>query len=468
MSDPRPTTLTGWGRTAPSVATVRAVRTVPDAAAAVAAAPPRGVIARGLGRSYNDAAQSAGGTVLDLTGLDEVTAFDHVAGRITAGAGLSLGRLLGHVLPAGWCVPVLPGTRAVTLGGALAADVHGKDHHVRGSFADHVASFDLLAADGEVQRVDRDRAPRLFAATAGGMGLTGVVTAVTLRLVRVETAWVRVETARAADLDEVLAQLAAARDDAPSSVAWLDLTGPPGRPLRRGPHARAVPAGRLGRGVVSRAWPATAAEVASLASPPADPLADAPRTRLRVPRGLPSGLLRPTAVAALNEARYRAAPTAPRQRLEHLSTYTHPLDGVADWNRVYGPAGLVQYQFVVPAGAEPALRRAVERLAGAPVPVTLAVLKRFGPGNDGMLSFPLAGWTLAVDLPNGPGVRELLDRLDEDVLAAGGRVYLAKDARLPARHLPAMYPRLEAFREVRREVDPDGRLTSDLARRLGL
>jgi len=199
------------------------------------------------------------------------------------------------------------------------------------------------------------------------------------------------------------------------------------------------------------------------------PLAYAPRQRLGVPRGTPPVVLAPMVARAFNELWYRKAPRSPREALSSIPAFFHPLDGVADWNRVYGPDGFVQYQFVVPDAAADVVRSTLERLARAGVPSYLAVLKRFGDGNDGMLSFPIRGWTLALDIPAGaPGVAEALDACDDEVVAAGGRVYLAKDARLDPRHLSAMYPRLAEFRDARRRLDPDGRMQSNLARRLGL
>jgi decaprenylphospho-beta-D-ribofuranose 2-oxidase len=445
-----PQLLTGWGRTAPSAATIRRITRVEQVVDAYLAAGPRGVAARGLGRSYGDAAQNAGGLVLDLTGLERILAFDVPTGTLRAEAGLSIDRLLRAVLPFGWFVPVTPGTRFVTLGGALAADIHGKNHHVDGSFAAHVTGFTLVTPDGQVRWVTPEGEPRIFWATAGGMGLTGTITSVELRLRPVTSAWMRVDTERGRDLDDLLERLR--RDDHRTaySVAWLD-------GVARG--------GRLGRGVITRGWHADADEV----RPPVDdPLRFAPSTRLAAPDLFPPGVLNRASVAAFNELWYRRAPRQRHGELQQLGTFFHPLDGVADWNRIYGPRGFLQYQFVLPASEEAMLRRIVERISSSSLASFLAVLKRFGPANDGLLSFPTDGWTLALDFPNVAGLRELLDGLDELVVAAGGRHYLAKDARMPPHVLQATYPRLDEFREVRAELDPHGRLTSDLARRLDL
>jgi decaprenylphospho-beta-D-ribofuranose 2-oxidase len=452
VADPAtPTLLTGWGRTAPSAAHLRPARTVDEVAAAVRDAPPRGIIARGLGRSYNDAAQVAGGEVLDLTALTGAPVAEP-DGTVTAPAGVSFDRLLHVLAPRGLTLPVSPGTRAVTLGGALAADVHGKDHHVRGSFADHVTAFTLVTADGRPRRVTRDHDPELFAATAGGMGLTGVVVEVTFRPSPIDSTWFAVDTDRATHLDAVLSLLGSGPSASTHDVAWLDAT---------------ATGAALGRGVVTRARAATRQEVLAAGVAP-DPLALPPDRVVPAPPWVPRRTVNAAAVRAFNELRYRRAPIARRDELRPLKSFLHPLDAVTGWNRLHGRDGLVQYQFVVPLEATGVVHEVLRASVAGPAPVALAVLKRLGPGNGGLLSFPAEGWTLALDLPNVRGVGPLLDALDERVVAAGGRVYLAKDARVDARHLPAMYPGVERFRALRRDLDPTGRFTSDLARRLQL
>jgi len=443
--------LTGWGRTAPTAADVLSPGSADQVVAAVRDRPERGVLARGLGRSYNDAAQNAGGTVLDLRRLDRVLAVDIEGARVTVEAGASLDRLMHLLLPLGLFVPVTPGTRAVTVGGAIAADVHGKDHHVAGSFCSSVESLDLLLADGQVRTVGPDQEPELFWATAGGMGLTGVVLRATLRMRAVETSSVVVDTERARDLDDLMARLTATDHEYTYSVAWVDC-------LARG-HRR-------GRAVLTRGWPARREQL-----PPAEqraPLEFRHRARLQVPDVFPSGLVNRATVAALNEAWYRKAPQERRGEVQGIAPFFHPLDGLGHWHRAYGPRGFTQYQYVVPFGQESAVQRSLELLdEGGAVPA-LAVLKRFGPANPGPLSFPAPGWTLAVDVPVTAGTAAVLARLDELVLSAGGRVYLAKDARVTAAALRAMYPQLDRWLEVRRDVDPGRTFSSDLARRLDL
>ncbi|RNL84628.1 FAD-binding oxidoreductase [Halostreptopolyspora alba] len=449
--------LTGWGRTAPTVATVARPRTTDEVALLLRETGPggmarRGAIARGLGRSYGDAAQSAGGLVLDCADLAPGFRIDPATATVTASAGTSLAALTRRLLAHGYFVPVTPGTRHVTVGGAIGADIHGKNHHVAGSFGAHVRSLSLVTPDGTVRRTSPENDPELFWATTGGMGLTGIITEATFDLVTVDTASVRVDTDRTRDLDSALALMSADDDDYTYSVCWIDL-------LARGAST--------GRGVLTRATHATPADLPARMR--RAPLRYRPGEVAEVPRWVPPGLLNTWSVRAFNAAYYSRAPLRERGAIKGVGSFFHPLDAVRGWNRLYGPHGLVQYQFAVPFGQETTLRWIVERLAAAGVPSFLAVLKRFGPQTPAPLSFPLPGWTLALDLPADlPGLAGLLRSFDERVGAAGGRVYLAKDSRAAPAAVHAMYPDLDAWRRVRRRVDPKGVLRSDLARRLEL
>ncbi|MEV5362769.1 FAD-binding oxidoreductase [Streptomyces cellulosae] len=442
--------VTGWGRTAPSSARLVRPRTFEEAALAVRGCRARGGIARGLGRAYGDAAQNAGGEVFDMTGLDRIHAIDADGGTVLCDAGVSLHRLMEVLLPLGWFVPVTPGTRYVTVGGAIGADIHGKNHHVSGSFSRHVLSFELLTADGQVRTVVPGTP--LFEATAGGMGLTGVILTATVRLQPVRTTWMSVDTERASDLDDLMARLADTDHRYRYSVAWIDL-------LARG---RAT-----GRAVLTRGDHAPLEALPRAARH--EPLSFRTSRLPAAPSFVPEGLLSRTTVGLFNELWFRKAPRARTGELQRIPAFFHPLDGVPHWNRIYGRGGFVQYQFVVGHGREDTLRRIVRRISQRRCPSFLAVLKRFGDADPGWLSFPVPGWTLALDIPASlPGLGAFLDELDEEVAAAGGRVYLAKDSRLRPDLLAAMYPRLDDFRALRAELDPRGVFTSDLSRRLCL
>ncbi|HEY2429344.1 MAG TPA: FAD-binding oxidoreductase, partial [Acidimicrobiales bacterium] len=364
-----PRLLAGWGRTAPTASDVVPL-TDPATADEILAHPgPRGALARGLGRSYGDAAQNAGGTVLDVTPYDALIAVDAAEATAHVAGGVSIDQLLRRIVPMGFFVPVTPGTRFVTVGGAIAADVHGKNHHRDGSIGPHVRRITLATPTGTVS-VGPDHDADLYWATVGGMGLTGVIVDATLSLPRIETSWLRIDTDRTDDLDEVLALMEG--DHAfHYSVAWIDC-------LSRGRH--------LGRSVLTRGDFAAVDDL-----PPrrrAHPLDYQAAVRLKAPPVFPSGLVNGWTMRVFNEAVYRRGPGRRRGELQSIPRFFHPLDFIGGWNRMYGRRGFLQWQFVVPFGAEDTLRAAVEGLSSAGVGSALAVLKRFGPGDPGPLSFP--------------------------------------------------------------------------------
>ncbi|MET0150518.1 MAG: FAD-binding oxidoreductase [Acidimicrobiales bacterium] len=443
--------LTGWSRTAPTRATVVSPTTPEALAATLADVGDRGVIARGLGRSYGDAAQNAGGAVADATGVRRLLAFDGVTGLVTAESGLSFDDLLRVVVPQGWFVPVSPGTRHVTVGGAIAADVHGKNHHRDGSFVQHVRSLRLRTPAGVIE-VGPDEDPDLFWATAGGMGLTGVILDATFALQPITSSRLLVDTERTADLDDAFDRMTRGDHGYHYSVAWIDLV---------------ATGAAMGRSVLTRG---DFAPVDALSEGDrGNPLAYDPSVLVTAPPWVPNLALNRLSVRAFNEFWYRKHPRHRMGELQAIPSFFHPLDFVKGWNRIYGSRGFLQWQMVVPFGAEATLRGAVEALSGEGRPSFLAVLKRFGESDPGPLSFPMAGWTLALDIPAGDAtLGPLLDRLDRDVAEAGGRIYLAKDSRLDPALLATMYPRLDEWREIRARVDPDQALQSDLARRLDL
>lgn len=450
MSETVIRSLTGWGRTAPTLARVLVEPTVETIQQAVRTAGQRGVIARGLGRSYGDPAQNAGGLVVDMTGLDRIHSLDPDTGVAVLDAGVSLDALMRAGLPHGWWVPVLPGTRQVTVGGAIAADIHGKNHHSAGGFGNHVQSIDLVIGGGSIVTLTPD--DELFWATVGGMGLTGIIVRAEVRLTPTESAYFVVDTDRTANLDELMALLTDGSDDTYDySAAWFD----------------AISTGaKLGRAVLTRGSLARRDEL-----PPklrADPLAfDAPQL-FTAPDVFPNGLANRAIFGAMSEAWYRKAPRCRRGEVQNLTAFYHPLDMIGEWNRAYGSRGFLQYQFVVPFGAEETFRRIVEQIARSGHVSFLNVLKRFGEASRAPLSFPQPGWTITVDFPVRRGLAAFCDRLDEQVLEAGGRLYLAKESRTSAATLHRMYPRIDEWRKQRAAADPDGIFASDLARRLEL
>ena len=443
--------LWGWGRTSPARSTVVAPERAEQVVDVVRSVGPTGVVARGLGRSYGDPAQNAGGVVLDGTSRSGLLELDLARGIARIEAGTSLDDLMKWLVPLGWFVPVTPGTRIVTVGGAIASDVHGKNHHKKGSWGNHVLSLRLVDGRGEVRDLSPIEEPDLFWATVGGMGLTGIILDATVQLQAVSSSRILVDSDRAADLDEVMALMIDGDDDYDYSVAWIDVMAK-GR--------------RLGRSVLDRGRFATRDEV--LAAGVHRPADYAPHHLASVPDLFPSGLVNHLTVKAFNELWFRKSPARRRDALMGIEHFFHPLDMVSDWNRVYGRRGFIQWQYVVPDEASDFVRYSLEQISGAGLPSFLSVLKRMGPGNAGHLSFPIAGWTLTIDIPVTAGLDELFDDLDRRVADLGGRLYLAKDSRMDPALLALIYPRLEEWREIRDKADPQHRFRSDLGRRLGL
>ena len=433
----KPVQLHGWGRTPVAAADLYRPERVSELAAILKAHTP--LIARGGGRSYGDQALNTNGAVVLTTRLNRMLGFDETTGVLVAEPGVSFRDVLTVFGPRGWQVPVSPGTGYATLGGALANDVHGKNHDGKGAFGAHVVWFDLLLASGEVRRVLPGS--DLFNATVGGMGLTGVVVALALTLMRVPSNAVVLREERVADLDDFLAKLIQARD-ASYSVGWID--------------ALATGA-TLGRGVIETAEPA--ADVL----PPARP-----RTK-RIPVDFPSFALSAPAVRLFNLAYRHRVPAEGRERLVPVDRFLYPLDAIQDWNRIYGKRGFHQFQCVVPdVTAGPALRAMLSAIAGAGSASFLAVLKSLGAEGPGYLSFPSPGFTLALDFPHRAETPDLLARLEAITIEARGRIYLAKDSLAAPASIPRMYPKLDQFRTVLDQVDPHRRFVSDMARRLEL
>jgi decaprenylphospho-beta-D-ribofuranose 2-oxidase len=442
--------LSGWGRY--PVETCRIFR--PEKCAGLAAILDSGqepsYIARGLGRSYGDAALNGGGGVIGFERLNRMIAFDPATAVLECEAGVTFAEILESFLPRGYFLPVTPGTKFVTLGGAIAHDVHGKNHHRVGTISNFVQDFRLRTTEGEILTCSREQNSEAFWATVGGAGLTGLLLSARLRLQPVETAHVLVDFLKVAHLEEAIDAMEESDHLYEFSVAWIDC-------LARGKS--------LGRSVLMRGNPAARGDL-----PPGhgNPLAPRRRSQRSLPFDFPAGLLNSFTVGAFNRLFYGSHRTV-AGRLVDIESFFYPLDSIRDWNRMYGRRGFVQYQLVFPPQtSRTGLAKVLQRVSASGRGSFLGVLKRFGNANAGLLSFPFPGYTLALDLPVSDGLVPFLHGLDELVLAYGGRLYLAKDAVMTRESFAAMYPRLEEFRAVRARLDPKNKLSSSLARRVGI
>jgi decaprenylphospho-beta-D-ribofuranose 2-oxidase len=433
--------LAGWGRSSTAAATACRPERVSEIREALRQTGAEGIISHGGGRSYGDAALNSGGRAI-LTGrLDRLLAFDRESGLLVAEPGVTFETLMQVFMPRGFMAPVAPGTAFATLGGAVANDVHGKNHDRAGSFGNHVAWVDLMLPSGAIIRASSEEEPELFDATVGGIGLTGVIVSLGLRLVAVPSAAVVVREERMPDLDAFMAALLQARDSASYSVGWIDA-------LARGAS--------LGRGLLQTAEPALDGATAE------------PRKRTRsVPVEFPNFALNSLGIQAFNRWHYSRVPPDGRERIVPWETFLYPLDSLHNWNRIYGRRGFYQFQCVLPEGAGAAgLRALLGAITEARSASFLAVLKTLGSEGRGFLSFAQRGWTLALDFPRTHRVTALMSRLERITLDHGGRIYLAKDALLSPAGFRAMYPALPHLQTVLEAVDPDGVMASDLSRRL--
>ena len=444
--------LTGWGRTAPTVAQVLSTPDPDEIVKAIGDADGRGVIARGLGRSYGDNAQNGGGLVIDMTALHQIHSIDRDSHLVDVDGGVNLDQLMRAALPLGLWVPVLPGTRQVTVGGAIACDIHGKNHHSAGSFGNHVRSMELLTADGAIRHLTPDGPDaELFWATVGGNGLTGIILRATIAMTPTETAYFIADGDVTPTLDDTIAfHSDGSENDYTYSSAWFDaISAPP----------------KLGRAAISRGSLARLDQLPEKLQK--DPLKfDAPQL-FTFPDVFPNGLANKYTFGPIGELWYRKSGTY-RGKVQNLTQFYHPLDMFGEWNRGYGSAGFLQYQFVVPVEAVEEFKRIILDIQRSGHYSFLNVFKLFGPGNHAPLSFPIPGWNICVDFPIKAGLNEFVTELDRRVLEFGGRLYTAKDSRTTADTFHAMYPRIDEWIAVRRKVDPAGIFASDMARRLEL
>lgn len=402
-------------------------------------------IPHGNGRCYGDASLSS--EVVNTLRYDKVLAFDELNGIITCQSGLLLSDLLQIIVPRGWFLPVTPGTKFITVGGAVASDVHGKNHHVDGSFSRHVVCMSVLTGTGETFVCTPDQYPDLFRATCGGMGLTGIILDVKFRLKRVSTAFIRQRQIKARNLEEIMT-LFDQNTESTYSVAWIDC-------LKKGKD--------FGRSILMLGEHAATDDVKSRQT-----LMPKEKALFTVPFYFPSFVLTGFSVKVFNALFYAKNYKRTMDSVVHYDGFYYPLDSILNWNKIYGKKGFVQYQFVLPldaskSGLTDILRRISERGTGS----FLAVLKLFGEQND-LISFPMRGYTLALDFPIQPGLFEFLDELDNIVAGYGGRIYLSKDARMKKEIFWKTYPYAAEFKQILEKYDPDNRFVSRLSERLTL
>lgn len=462
-------TLHGWGRTAPTRAQVLSTEdlgTIVDAVKQVAddnADKPdhlkRGVIARGMGRSYGDPAQNAGGLVIDMQRFNKIHSIDPDTALVVVDGGVTLDQLMKAALPYGLWVPVLPGTRQVTIGGAIGPDIHGKNHHSAGSFGNHVVSMDLLVASGEILTLtpggsDEDPDGELFWATVGGMGLTGIIVQATIRMTKTETAFFIADGDLTSNFDETIEFHAdGSEHNYTYSSAWFDAISPEPK---------------LGRAAISRGSLATLDQLKELAPKLAkDPLKFSAPQLITVPDIFPNFTMNKLTMKAVGQAWWLKSGEY-RDQVQNLTQFYQPLDLIGEWNRGYGSRGFLQYQFVVPREATSELKSIVRSIQASGHYSALNVFKLFGEGNRAPLSFPMPGWNICVDFPIKPGLGHFLDELDKRVLDFGGRLYLAKESRTSAEKFHQMYPQMQSWLNTRNEIDPTGVFASDMSRRLEL
>jgi len=408
------------------------------------------LIARGQGRSYGDASINENGRVILTERINRMLELDARLGILRAEAGVTLAEILPVIVKQGWFLPVTPGTKFVSLGGCVAADVHGKNHHHEGGFAEYVLGIELILADGTRKTCSVTENEDIFWATVGGMGLTGIIGEVTLQLIPIQTSQMMVRHHAADNIGHLFQLLQDPALDDRYSVAWIDC-------LATGDQ--------LGRGIAMFGHHASAAEYKS-----DNPLFSKPKRTRSLPFDFPALALNPLTIGAFNKLYYYKESRKLTPFLADYDSYFYPLDAIGKWNRMYGKRGFVQYQCVIPdQTALEGITALLKVLSDSRRASFLAVLKRFGAKGKGMLSFPLAGYTLALDLPiRDKGLFSLLDKLDKIVLQHGGRVYLAKDARLSAESFQAMYPRHEEWLRIKTEIDPQHRFSSSMSRRLNI
>lgn len=451
MVQPVKKVMSGWGHYPKETCLTYRPETIKDVKSIVAGEDVSSVIPYGLGRSYGDTSLNKQSGVMVFDQLNHLLDFNEETGILTCEAGVSLADLIDVFIARGYFLPVTPGTTFVTVGGAIANDVHGKNHHVDGCFSEFVHSFELLLASGEVMTCSRTMNSDVFWATVGGIGLTGIILTAQIQLIEVESAYIDVTYEKARNLDEAFEKFVENDTNFKYSVAWIDC-------LSSGDS--------LGRSVLMRGDHTKRVDLPEKNKNPYKMPKDLP---LKMPINAPSIALNKYTISAFNQIYYSSFKN--EQKTEHFSSFFHPLDMIEDWNKLYGKKGFIQYQVVIPKANNPkeAMREILTVLSEEKRASFLAVLKSSGVANKSYLGFMREGYTLALDIPiKNDSVFETIKRLDKIVLAYGGRVYLAKDSTLDEKTFKTMYPQWEQFMKVKHQVDPNNRFSSSMARRIGL
>jgi decaprenylphospho-beta-D-ribofuranose 2-oxidase len=439
-------TLSGWGNIPVSTGKVAYPRDVNDVQGTNVTDK---LLPRGLGRSYADQATNTQHSILKMERMNHFLAFDKLSGILKCEAGVSLEKIIEYLAPRGWFPMITPGTKYITIGGAIANDVHGKAHHADGSFVNCTIDFTILLADGRILKASREENSDLFWANFGGLGLLGTILTATIQLRKVETTYFTQKAFAAKNLEEMLDAIEASEEKFTSSVAWLDS-------MARGKN--------LGRGVLTMGNHATLAELPSNLK--SNPLKVGEKPKLSVPFYLPSFSLNPFTVKILNTALYILQKNG--KAIAHYDKFFYPLDMINNWNKGYGKKGFIQYQFVLPEkNGRENIRAILTEITKSDCVPFLNVLKKFGEG-QGMLSFPSKGYTFAIDFPITDQLKPFTKKLDDMVLGMGGRIYLGKDAYLDEATFKAMYPQYKEWLDIKRKYDPTNRYSSDLSRRIGL
>ncbi len=443
--------VSGWGQTNKTNLKIIEPNNIEEIQDIIKKSPSKSLIARGLGRSYGDAAQLANSFGLNLNSFKKID-LDAASGIVSVGAGVSFDELLKKIVPLGFFIPVSPGTKNVTIGGAISADVHGKNHHVDGSFGVHLKEIKIIDGKGNINIISPEKFGgsqncEYFWATIGGMGLLGVILEAKFSLIPISTSLMKVDTTKFKDLDSLMEAMINADKNYRYSVAWVDSMN-----LR-------------GRGVLTCGDHLSLEDYRNNSS--VNPLIYDPKSLLKAPSFLPGSILNQFTIRAFNEGWYRKSPLNKKNEIQTIPQYFYPLDGMRNWNNLYGPRGFIQYQFMIKDSKSFLISKVLDTLRNIYAYSFLTVLKRFGPSNKAPLSFPDSGWTLAIDIPaKVPNLLDTLDNIDQLIASNDGSIYLAKDSRMSTEIFRKMYPLYSDWKRIKEKVDPNQIFHSDLAERL--